>query len=510
LKDLSLRQYEALQNCDILACEDTRTTGKLLTLLKNKRVLGAFQHVDPKAQDESEPLNATGDEAQPKSGTMTTSAILPGTALKSKSKSTSTSTIVTATGTETATNAATETSSAEEGGVTERKEELSPRLKEEVRRTIRVQAENKSISTAILDAKKEDVKELLEGDYFRRVENDEDFDERKAILEAAKPIMAKRLEVVAKKYDDERKLAHIMKRKPRHEEKEEAPQDDYEFLYGIDNEQVQDIKARIEATKKRKGRGVMVSLHSQNEDKRIPRLIKTMKLGFSVGLVSEAGTPTISDPGAMLIAAAQQQGIAIEPLPGPCAAIVALTASGLQQSSFVFHGFLPKARGPKNTLLVHYCRLGLPLILYESRERLENTLELVETVFGADRKGYIGIELTKLHESHHYGTVAKLKELARGEGIPYKGELTVVIAGAPRGERGLEADEEEDSVRVNVEELAHVLNKTVQMKDSDFKSLLTKITGLSQATINDVIKKIRPKPKRFNKLTAIMHDPKDI
>jgi len=109
---------------------------------------------------------------------------------------------------------------------------------------------------------------------------------------------------------------------------ENLGRDDFEDLYGVENEFSQALKDKIAASKKTKGRGLLLSFYEFNQEKRIPRLIRAMKMGLKVALVSDAGTPTISDPGFKFVQEAQEQGIVIEALPGSCAVTTALSASG--------------------------------------------------------------------------------------------------------------------------------------------------------------------------------------
>eukprot|EP01022_Parablepharisma_sp_SALTPOND_P028632 TRINITY_DN71298_c0_g1_i1.p1 TRINITY_DN71298_c0_g1~~TRINITY_DN71298_c0_g1_i1.p1 ORF type:complete len:499 (-),score=69.56 TRINITY_DN71298_c0_g1_i1:44-1540(-) len=465
LKDISIRQYELIHACDILACEDTRTTGKLINLLKRMRLkdetMSKFDGIKPKPP---EPEPAAQSENVPS---------IP----------------------------------------QEKPASLSLSLEQEAKVKLAIQEyyANKSIEIPTLKVDKEDVHELLNSPYFRKVLDDEDYETRKKVLEYCLPLIEQRMEEVAKNYDEEKKLSYIMKRKPvfEKEEKKESQEDteqntdEYQFLHGIDNEKIQEIKDHIYRIKKRKGRGLLISLHAENESKRIPRLVKMMKLGFRVGLLSEAGTPSISDPGTELIQTAVESGISVEALPGPCAGLVGLVASGLQQSGFVFHGFLAKNRAQKKKTLMHYHRLGLPVILYESFERIIKTLESIEEIYGSDHQVYLGAELTKMHERHYHGTIEKIKDELKQTDMKYKGELAVVVGGLA-DEKGLDPTLEEDEVIINAEELARTLSKEVSMKDRGFKELMIKITGLKQAHIARIISKIRPRKRKLDEIDRIL------
>ena len=117
-------------------------------------------------------------------------------------------------------------------------------------------------------------------------------------------------------------------------ESEANTEDDFDLLYGLENSHTKDIKDKIAESKKKKGRGLLLSFYEYNQDRRIPRLIRAMKMGFRVALVSDAGTPTISDPGYKFVKECRAQGLSLEALPGPCAATTALSACGFPSDRF--------------------------------------------------------------------------------------------------------------------------------------------------------------------------------
>lgn len=184
----------------------------------------------------------------------------------------------------------------------------------------------------------------------------------------------------------------------------------------------------------------MLSFYEFNQEKRIPRLIRAMKLGIRVALVSDAGTPTISDPGYRFLKEAKKQGIAIEALPGPCAATTALSASGFPSDRFYFYGYLSKTDSERELQLLDIQRQGKTTCIYESPNRLLRTLAMIESIFGDSHEVYVGMELTKLHERHFRDTVKKVREVLEeeSEGSRLKGEVTLVIS--PYVEPDTEAD----------------------------------------------------------------------
>lgn len=168
------------------------------------------------------------------------------------------------------------------------------------------------------------------------------------------------------------------------------------------------------------------SYHIFNEHKAAEKLVERMKRGEIFALVSDAGTPAISDPGFLLVREVLAAGLEVQCLPGPTAFVPALVNSGLPNDRFVFEGFLPHKKGRKTRidLLVDETRT---IILYESTHRLMKTLEQLAEAFGPSRQACVSRELTKLHEENIRGTLAELIEFYQTH--PQKGEIVLVIAG---------------------------------------------------------------------------------
>jgi 16S rRNA (cytidine1402-2'-O)-methyltransferase len=164
------------------------------------------------------------------------------------------------------------------------------------------------------------------------------------------------------------------------------------------------------------------SLHEHNEGKKSPALVQRLLAGESVALVSDAGTPTVSDPGSRLIAAAIEAGIRVEPIPGPSAALAALAVSGLPSDTFTFLGFPPTRSKARNEWFDRLAAAGGTIIFFEAPHRIRPTLEQLLTRVG-DCSVLVARELTKIHEELVRGPIsAALKAL----GAP-KGEFTVVV-----------------------------------------------------------------------------------
>ena len=178
-------------------------------------------------------------------------------------------------------------------------------------------------------------------------------------------------------------------------------------------------------------RARLVSYHEHNERERTPQLVSRLLAGETIALVSNAGTPGISDPGFRLVAAAAAAGVRVVPVPGPSAAIAALCASGLPTDAFVFEGFLPKKPGRRRRRLAALAAETRTVILYESPQRLAaRAAELLEAL--GDRPAVLARELTKVHEEFFRGRLSGLlAELERRGEI--KGECTLLI-GPPEEE----------------------------------------------------------------------------
>jgi 16S rRNA (cytidine1402-2'-O)-methyltransferase len=170
----------------------------------------------------------------------------------------------------------------------------------------------------------------------------------------------------------------------------------------------------------------LISFHIFNEHKKLTGLIEKMKLGETMALVSDAGTPGISDPGFLLTRACLQEGIKLECLPGATAFVPALVKSGFPTDRFVFEGFLPHKKG-KQTLLKKLSEEERTVIVYESPHRLEKTLIQMLEIFDEERKISVSRELTKIHEETITGTIKEVA--AHFSEHKVKGEIVIVIDG---------------------------------------------------------------------------------
>lgn len=170
----------------------------------------------------------------------------------------------------------------------------------------------------------------------------------------------------------------------------------------------------------------LISYHAHNEHKTLDHILDLISGSKSVALVSDAGTPGISDPGFLLVRECIRRGIEVECLPGPTALVPALVASGLPCDSFVFIGFLPVKKG-RQSALKELQKETRTLVLYESPFRLVKTLGELADVFGAERKASVSREMTKIYEETKRGTLPELKEYFSS--MEVKGEIVLVVEG---------------------------------------------------------------------------------
>lgn len=173
----------------------------------------------------------------------------------------------------------------------------------------------------------------------------------------------------------------------------------------------------------------MFSLHDYNEIQKRDYLVNTIKEGKSVALISDAGTPLISDPGYHVVSYCRDLGIKVIPLPGPCAAITALSASGLPTNNFIFMGFLPTKEKALNAELSAILDETRTCVFYESPKRIVYTLEAINEVLGSERRVVIGRELTKTFESFYDLPAGQMLDFIREDPNRTRGEFVLMIAG---------------------------------------------------------------------------------
>ncbi|MEJ1960388.1 MAG: 16S rRNA (cytidine(1402)-2'-O)-methyltransferase [Gammaproteobacteria bacterium] len=197
----------------------------------------------------------------------------------------------------------------------------------------------------------------------------------------------------------------------------------------------------------------LVSLHAHNESNRVPELLARLEAGDSIALVSDAGTPLLSDPGYELVREATRAGCEVRAIPGPSAITAALAVAGLPTDRFCFEGFLPARSSERRTRLEAVAADPRTLVFFEAPHRIEECLADLATVFGAERLAAVARELTKAHETTYRGSLAELLEMAKTQPNFARGEITIVVQGAPESENKAESLQLEKVVGLLVKEM---------------------------------------------------------
>jgi 16S rRNA (cytidine1402-2'-O)-methyltransferase len=182
----------------------------------------------------------------------------------------------------------------------------------------------------------------------------------------------------------------------------------------------------------------LLSLHEHNETERGAELLARLEQGEDIALVTDAGTPLISDPGYPLVRAVRAAGLRVVPVPGPSALIAALSVSGLPTDRFVFEGFLPAKAAARRARLKVLKDESRTLIFYEAIHRLLPALEDMTTVFGGEREACLARELTKLHETVMSGCLRELLTRLKAQPQSQRGEIVLVVAGAKPSEQEID------------------------------------------------------------------------
>ena len=175
----------------------------------------------------------------------------------------------------------------------------------------------------------------------------------------------------------------------------------------------------------------MLPYHDHSDERQLARILDLLAAGQAVALISDAGTPLISDPGFHLVREARALGATITPIPGACAAIAALCAAGLPSDRFAFEGFLPAKSQQRRTALEALKGTTSTLIFYEAPHRILATLEDMADLFGADREVLLARELTKAYETLIFAPLCELVQRVREDANQRRGEIVLVVRGAP-------------------------------------------------------------------------------
>jgi len=227
--------------------------------------------------------------------------------------------------------------------------------------------------------------------------------------------------------------------------------------------------------------GTLESLHEHNERERVPRVLERLRAGATVALASDAGTPLVSDPGAALVAAAVAAGIEVVAVPGPCAAVAALTLAALPAARFVFEGFLPPRPTARRRALQELAGEPRTLVFYEAPHRLRESLDDLAAVFGAERPAAVARELTKRFETVYRGTLGSLAHQAATDTDMTRGEIVLVVQGAARASSADDA-EAERVLRILLEDLPV----------SQAARIAAQLTGRSRKELYDRALRLRP------------------
>ncbi|MCK5190659.1 MAG: 16S rRNA (cytidine(1402)-2'-O)-methyltransferase [Methylococcales bacterium] len=190
----------------------------------------------------------------------------------------------------------------------------------------------------------------------------------------------------------------------------------------------------------------LVSLHQHNEEKAAPGLIDKIKKGMSVALVSDAGTPLLSDPGMPLVKLAKQEGVEVSPIPGACALIAALSVSGLPATRFIFEGFLPRTSSARKAFFSTRKNESATWVFYESSHRILASLEDLAEIIPSGRRIVIARELTKIYETVVNDSLASVLNLVKNNDNMQKGEFVVLVEGAVVEKKSASITEEQQRV----------------------------------------------------------------
>ncbi len=197
----------------------------------------------------------------------------------------------------------------------------------------------------------------------------------------------------------------------------------------------------------------MVSLHAHNEEQRVPELLARIRNGGTVVLVSDAGTPLLSDPGFRLVSAAAHAGLDVRVVPGPSAITAALAVAGLPTQRFCFEGFLASRAGERRSQLAKLAHEVRTLVFFEAPHRIVQTLSDLTAELGGERQAVLARELTKTHETVYRGTLAELAAKASDDPDLRRGEITIVVHGAAEAPAAVDPQLLRRTVELLVKEL---------------------------------------------------------
>lgn len=184
----------------------------------------------------------------------------------------------------------------------------------------------------------------------------------------------------------------------------------------------------------------LLAYHDHNERQIYQSIIAHLQAGKNIALISDAGTPLISDPGYRLVRAAHEAGLKLISIPGPCAAVAALAVSGLPSDRFIYEGFLPAKAGARRRRLEQLSQESRTLVFFESPHRLLESLVDMQEIFGPDRRATIGRELTKIHETVYSDSLKHILEWLQADENQRRGEFVIVVEGKDRPAKALDLE----------------------------------------------------------------------
>jgi 16S rRNA (cytidine1402-2'-O)-methyltransferase len=221
------------------------------------------------------------------------------------------------------------------------------------------------------------------------------------------------------------------------------------------------------------------SLHEHNEAARVPEIVAGLKQGRSYALVSDAGTPLVSDPGYRLLAEARVEGLNVSPIPGPCAPIAALSVAGLPTDRFAFEGFLPAKGAARRARLGELAEEPRTLVFFETGRRIGAALGDFVAIFGPDRPATLARELTKAYESVYRGSLAELGQRVKDDPDAVRGEMVLVVEGAAPGDVA------------GGPELGRLLRTLLEeLPPSQAARLAAKLTGAKRRDVYDMARRL--------------------
>ena len=214
----------------------------------------------------------------------------------------------------------------------------------------------------------------------------------------------------------------------------------------------------------------LLAYHDHSDERVVDNIMRRLQAGESVALISDAGTPLVSDPGYRIVDAAHTAGIAVIPIPGPCAAIVGLSAAGLPSDRFCFEGFLPAKSVARNKVLEALKDEERTLIFYEAPHRLLETVTAMADVFGVDRQAVLARELTKLFETIRRLPLAELRDWIAADGNQQRGECVLLVRGR--------VNKAEGELSADARRILSILAAELPLKQA--AQLAAQITGLKK------------------------------